>query len=141
MFTHAPLSDWRACFKVRVTSQNGPQPLVSKKCDLADAKGSGLTSIGQVLAFITVLVRADRPRLVDSIDQFDDARRRWVGLLFADHKAVCGAAVGGLAGDPAFRVQMDQLALSGDDSSVLSDVLAPRFLLMSPCRLESRSRL
>jgi hypothetical protein len=33
--------DWRACFKVRVTSQNGPQSLVSKKCDLAVSKASG----------------------------------------------------------------------------------------------------
>src|SRR5947209_9516080 len=137
VFTHAPLSDWRACFKVRVMSQNGPQLLVSKKCDLADAKGSGLTSIEQVLAFITVLVRADRPRLVVSIDQFDDARRRRVELLFADHKSICGAAVGGPAGDPAFRVQMDQLALSGDDPCALSDVLAPRFVLMPPCRFSN----
>ena len=29
----------------RVTSQNSPQLLVSKKCDLADSKGSDLTSI------------------------------------------------------------------------------------------------
>jgi hypothetical protein len=28
-----------------VTSQNSPQLLVSKKCDLADSKGSDLTSI------------------------------------------------------------------------------------------------
>jgi hypothetical protein len=32
-------------FKVKVTSQNSPQLLVSKKCDLADSKGSDLTSI------------------------------------------------------------------------------------------------
>jgi hypothetical protein len=34
-----------ACFDVRVMSQNSPQLLVSKKCDLADSKGSDLTSI------------------------------------------------------------------------------------------------
>jgi len=45
IFIHAPLSDWRPCFKVRVTSQNGPQLLVSKKWNLAVAKGSELTSI------------------------------------------------------------------------------------------------
>jgi hypothetical protein len=36
----APLSDWRLCFKVKVTSQNGPHSLVSKKCDFAHSKGS-----------------------------------------------------------------------------------------------------
>ena len=54
VFTHAPLSDWRACFNVRVTSQNGPQLLVSNKFDLADSIVSNLTSIGWLF---TVLQR------------------------------------------------------------------------------------
>src|SRR5258705_11818295 len=45
IFTEPPRSGCQACFKVRVTSQNSPQLLVSKKCDLADSKGSDLTSI------------------------------------------------------------------------------------------------
>src|ERR1700735_3808963 len=40
IFTQPPRSGCQACFKVRVTSQNSPQLLVSKKCDLADSKGS-----------------------------------------------------------------------------------------------------
>src|ERR1700730_13095963 len=44
IFIQAPLSDCRICLKVKVTSQNGPQLLVSKKCDLADLKGSDLTA-------------------------------------------------------------------------------------------------
>src|SRR6202030_1364755 len=49
MMNSGPVPNWRsprsgcqACFKVRVTSQNSPQLLVSKKCDLADSKGSDL---------------------------------------------------------------------------------------------------
>jgi hypothetical protein len=44
--------DWRPCFKLRVTSQNSPQLLVSKKFDLATSIGSDLTSIEQLFAYI-----------------------------------------------------------------------------------------
>jgi hypothetical protein len=39
------LSDWRACFKVNVTSQNDLQVVVSKKYALADLRGLDLISI------------------------------------------------------------------------------------------------
>src|SRR5262249_24418648 len=45
IFIHAPFSDARACFKVKVTSQNAPQLLVSNKRVLADSKVSSPTSI------------------------------------------------------------------------------------------------
>ena len=51
-----PLSGWWPCFTVRVTSQNGPQLLVSKKCDLADSIGSDLTSIESLFACIARVV-------------------------------------------------------------------------------------
>ena len=40
----------KACFKVRVMSQNSAQLLVSKKCDLAVSKASDLTSIEYLYA-------------------------------------------------------------------------------------------
>src|ERR1700733_12278251 len=56
IFIHPPLSGWWPCLKVNVTSQNSFQPLVSKKCDLADSIASDLTSIESFFACIAKVV-------------------------------------------------------------------------------------
>src|SRR5947209_16587688 len=104
-------------------SQNGPQLLVSKKCDLADAKGSGLTSIGQVLAFIQFLfARTGRALLIASISPmmrggdgsncFSPTTSRYAGLPLTAPPVILPSAS-----------KWINSRSRGDYSSALSDVL------------------
>ena len=61
-----------------MTSQNSPQLLVSKKCDLADSIGSDLASIELLYACIAEVVEGFTAAFeVDPIVSFGNSRGRW----------------------------------------------------------------